>query len=129
VSDEEFLRKYKQRTLAEHVALTDHKLLSYLPIATIENVLGLTVKEYQRLAMDAGNKCLLFRDGETCIQSGAVYTYRCDELSSLLMQHRDLLFRLKWPQTAEDFVKRIASHWYSEDDAIMPVVRAAFGDA
>ena len=128
MSDEEFLQGYKRRTLQEHIALTDHKVLSYLPIATIENLLGLTVQEYQRLAVEAGNKCLLFRDGETCIQSGAVYIYRCAELSSLLGHYRELLVSLKWPQTAEEFVKKIASHWYNEDDPIMPVVRAAFAD-
>jgi hypothetical protein len=129
VSDEEFLQGYKRRTLEEHIALTHHKVLSYLPIRTIENLLGLTVEEYQRLALEAGNKCLLFRDDETCIKSGAVYTYRSAELSSLLRHYRELLVRLKWPQTAEDFVKKIASHWYNEDDPIMPVVRAVFGDA
>lgn len=128
MSDEDFLHDYKRRTLKEHVTLGRHKAVSYLPLTTIERVLGLTVDEYRREVEQAGNECLVLSEDETCIRSGAVYAYSRSCLAFLLEEYSGLLSTLNWPRSPETFIRKIAAHWYAEDEPIMPLVRAAFGD-
>ena len=66
MTDDDFLQDYKRRTLKEHVTLGQQKAMSYLPLKTIERVLGLTVDEYRREIEQAGNECIVLSEDETC---------------------------------------------------------------
>lgn|SRR6476469_2037156 len=128
MTDDDFLQDYKRRTLKEHVTLGQQKAMSYLPLKTIERVLGLTVDEYRREIEQAGNECIVLSEDETCIQSGAVYAYNRTFLALLLEQYSGLLSAQNWPKSPEGFIRNVAARWYADDEPVMPLVRAAFGD-
>lgn len=62
--------------LNAHRRLGPHKPVSYLPIRTIESVLGLSVGEYQAMIEQAGLRCLVIPAGEGCIASGSARLQR-----------------------------------------------------
>ncbi|CUX54519.1 hypothetical protein AGR7C_Lc20137 [Agrobacterium deltaense Zutra 3/1] len=65
----------KAAILSRHVQLGSEKPVSYLPLNTIENVLGLTVDTYREMLRAGGNESMLFEDQQCAINSGAVYGY------------------------------------------------------
>jgi hypothetical protein len=128
VTEHELPQEYRKRTLDEHVSLSARKPVSYLPRSTIEKVLGLTVDDYRKLVERAGNKCVVFSENQTCIQSGAVFAYRNANLASVLDHYSDLLIACDWPRSPEAFVRRVAFEWCEEKAPVMPIIQAAFGE-
>jgi hypothetical protein len=57
--------------LRRHVHVGRSKPVTYLPLSTIENVLEMPLEEYVRMVEQAGGKCSVFSESETCIRSGA----------------------------------------------------------
>lgn len=117
-----------QEMLDCHVAVNRSKPLSYLPIQTIERVLGMTTTEYTSIVVAAGNETLVLDPDHCCIKSGAVYAFNYVELKAVLDKHADTLVRHKWPNDPRDFVRAVAAEWLDEGSPIMPVIRRAFGD-
>jgi hypothetical protein len=128
VANQDFLQEHRRRTIEEHTNLGKRKPVSYLPIKTIEKVLGLTVDEYRKLVELAGNSCAVFSEKDTCIHSGAVYAYSDADLTFVLDHYSGLLAACSWPVSTGEFVGKIAAEWYEEKNPVMPVIRAAFGD-
>jgi hypothetical protein len=110
-----------------HVKVGRHKPLSYLPLKTIENVIGITTAAYQSSVEANGNKCILLGPDESCIESGAAYAYSEPDLTALLDRNKDLLHKRGWPTAPADFVRRLGSEWLPQEDPVMAVVKAAFG--
>jgi len=61
--------------LLRHVHVGRDKAVSYLPISTIKNILGLGVEDYRSIVEAAGKKCLVLPADHCCIKSGAVFAY------------------------------------------------------
>ena len=117
-----------KRILDKHLAVGRDKPVSYLPIKTIETVIGITIQVYASLIEKSGNKAAIFGPGDCSINSGAVYAYSCKYLTALLKKNEGVLMDHGWPVTAADFIRRMATEWLDEETPIMPVIRRAFGD-
>lgn len=128
MADTQFLLRHRKQTLDEHLNLGLHKAVSYLPVKTLETVLGVTVNEYCEMIERAGSKAATFSSSESCVKSGAVFAYDRIGLQTILKDHEDLLAALNWPTSSDDFIRKIATTWYDEDDPVMPVIRAVFGE-
>jgi hypothetical protein len=111
-----------------HANVGRHKPVSYLPLTTIETAIGTTTAAYQAAVEESGNRCILLGPDESCIESGAAYAYSEPDLSALLDRNKDLLRKRGWPIEPADFIRRLGSEWLPQDDPVMPVIRAAFGD-
>ena len=122
------LSEYVQETLSTHLHVGRKKPMSYLPIYTIERVIGITISEYRSMAEKLGKQCVVFSADESCIKSGAVYVYCRTALHDILESNRDLLISRGWPTAPGEFIKRIASEWLCPEDPILPVVKRAFGE-
>ena len=114
--------------LLEHVRLEKHKAVSYLPLSTVVNVLGIPAAAYVSMIKNLGNRYAIFSAEKCCIKSGAIYAYNQKKLSAILKEHRHILSRNGWPTSPSRFVNKIASEWLEQDHPILPVIRAVFGD-
>ena len=95
-----------QVILETHANLGKEKSVSYLPINTIEKVLGLKIEDYKSLIECRGHECVVFSADSCCIRSGAVFAYCCHELNAILKSHCDVLLKNEWPVSA-GFVPRV----------------------
>ena len=129
MTGENFPEEHRRWTLNEHLNVGCRKPISYLPVKTIEKVLGLTISDYRSKVEQLGNKSVVFSAKERCIESGAVYAYSDAALEAVLKAHADILNACHWPTSTDEFVRKIASEWLEEDAPVLPVIRAAFGDA
>jgi hypothetical protein len=114
--------------LNAHLRLGPHKPVSYLPIRTIESVLGLSVGEYRAMIEQAGFRCLVIPANESCIASGSVHAYSEFALADLLSAHAIALSEHGWPTSSGAFVRRIATEWLEDGHPVLPIVRIAFRD-
>jgi hypothetical protein len=114
--------------LQRHLNVGWDKPISYLPIRTIEDVIGIPVATYVELIANGGNEYMIFDAEQSCIQSGAVYAFSFSDLARVLDQHSRLLSLHGWPSTPIDFIQRIASEWLDPGDPIMIVIRRSFGE-
>jgi hypothetical protein len=114
--------------LNAHRRLGPHKPVSYLPIRTIESVLGLSVGEYRAMIEQAGFRCLVIPANESCIASGSVHAYSEFALADVLSAHATALSEHGWPTSSEAFVRRIAAEWLEDGHPVLPIVQIAFGD-
>ena len=122
------LNEEAQAILERHINLGKGKAVSYLPINTIEKVLGVKIEDYKSLIERRGHECAVFFADSCCIRSGAVFAYCNDELDTILKNHCDVLLNNEWPVSPARFVQRIASEWLDDDNPILPIVKKAFGD-
>jgi hypothetical protein len=123
------LGKDAKRLLDNQLKIGPKKPVSYLPIKTVEKVIGITVQDYMSLIERSGNEGIVFDAEDCCINSGAVYAFSCHYLSKILKDNQTILSKHGWPATPVDFIRRIAAEWVDEESPIMPVIRKAFGDA
>jgi hypothetical protein len=114
--------------LNPHWRLGPHKPVSYLPVRTIESVLGLSVGEYRAMIEQAGFRCLVVPVNESCIASGSVHAYSELALADVLSAHATALSEHGWPTSSEAFVRRIATEWLEAGHPVLPIVQIAFGD-
>jgi hypothetical protein len=114
--------------LNDHLRLGRNKPVSYLPIRTVESVLGLSVGEYLTFIEQAGFHCVILPAGESCIESGSVHAYSAPALADLLIGHAAVLSQHDWPTSPELFVRRIGARWLESGHPVLPVVQMAFGD-
>jgi hypothetical protein len=122
------LTGYAKQIVERHLAVGRRKPVSYLPIETIETVIGLTIQGYVSLIGSSGNKAVVLGAGDCCINSGAVYAYSCKELNDILSRNQAILTDHQWPTTPAEFIARMAAAWLDGDNPVMPVIRQAFGD-
>jgi len=122
------LSERRQEMVRDHIHVGPRKPLSYLPLNTIENLMGMTVQEYQSQISKAGNDCILLDESCRCISSGAVYAFSEKYLDEVLISNAELLSLLGWPLGSRDFIKKIVAEWVDEGHPIWPVIRQAFGD-
>jgi hypothetical protein len=64
-----------KRLVDHHLRIGPEKSVSYLPIKTLEQVIGITVHDYMSLVERSGYKGIVFGVGDCCISSGAVYAF------------------------------------------------------
>jgi hypothetical protein len=114
--------------LEEHLNLGRHKAVSYLPIKTVEKVAGLSVQAYVSMIERAGRQAIVLGIDECCILSGAVYAYSSKDLMEILANSEPLLRAHGWSTDPERFIRKLAGGWLDTGNAILPVVRKAFGD-
>jgi hypothetical protein len=115
--------------LVRHVAFEKPKLVSYLPISTIEKVLKISVPEYQLLITRAGHQSAVIDSRSCCIASGAVYAFNEAELDAVLDESYEFLSELGWPRNTRRFIEKIAAEWYEMEHPILPLIRRIFGEA
>jgi hypothetical protein len=121
-------RDEARRILEIHLNLGPKKPVSYLPLRTIEEIIGLTVPEYVSLIAKSGNKAIVFSPGRCCINSGAVYAYNYLYLSDVLHDDVDTLSKNGWPSDPDTFIVRIAREWVDTGHPVMPIIKKSFGD-
>jgi hypothetical protein len=90
----------------DHATVGPAKPITYLPIDTIEKVLGLTIAKYAELVKRRGGECAVFSTSETCIKSGAVYCYDPATLAALLDGHARQFEQLGWRQSRRHLSRR-----------------------
>jgi hypothetical protein len=122
------LSQHLQAMVRDHIHVGPRKPLTYLPLKTIENVIGITVQEYQSLISKAGNDSIVLDENCCCISSGAVYAFSEKYLDQVLTSNAELLNLLGWPLASRDFIRKIAAEWFDEGHPIRPIIRQAFGD-
>ena len=118
-----------KRLVDNHLSIGPEKSVSYLPIKTVEKVIGITVQDFMSLVERSGNEGIVFAAEDCCISSGAVYAFNRRYLSKILKDNQTILSEHGWPATPVDFIRRIAAEWVDEESPLMPVIRKAFGDA
>jgi hypothetical protein len=122
-----FEEEDKKNILKEHLGIGPNKSVSYLPISTIEKVLGLTTTEYEALVTNAGRVALTLSPEECCVKSGAVYAFSTSDLEAILLENVDILLRHSWPVSPSDFIRRMGATWLGSEDPILPIVQKVFG--
>ena len=122
------LSTHAKRILENHLNIGSTKSLSYLPVATIEQVIGISVPEYLSLIEESGNQFAVFTSKECCIKSGAVYAYSSRDLENILKASREVLTRNDWPTNSKDFIRKLASEWLNDESPMLPVVKKIFGE-
>ena len=113
--------------LDSHARVGQKKPVSYVPIRTVESVIGISVQEYVLIIESMGNSGIILGAEECCINSGAVYAYSPRHLDQFLKEDEAILAAHGWPTVPLEFIKRIAAEWLEETHPIMPVIRKAFG--
>jgi hypothetical protein len=114
--------------LQDHVFVGQKKPVSYLPIDTIEKVLGKSISQYQTLISRAGNRSRVFAADSCCIRSGAVYAFSEPDLDALLEQSSNMLLEYSWPRDSQGFIEKIAAVWFDDKHPVLAVIRKAFGE-
>ncbi|WP_147283772.1 hypothetical protein [Bosea caraganae] len=104
------------------------KPIGYLPLCTIQDVLGVPVAVLLKQMMPRGILALKLNSKECCIKSGALYFYDPVALENLLRVASDDLKQCGWPRTPAEFVKHIAANWYESDHPLIGLIRMAFGE-
>jgi len=117
-----------RRIIDDTLNLGKQKPVSYLPIETVEVILGMDRQEFMKLADARGLHHLVATPDACCIKSGAIFVYDAKTLALLLEKNRNILYRSGWSVDITSFVKRIALEWLDSDHPVAPVVRAAFGN-
>jgi hypothetical protein len=112
-----------------HTKLDANKLVSYLPLNTIENVMKVSLNTYTSAIENNGGSYLIFGESECCISSGAVYAFLPEELRGILISNKDLLSMFDIPCEPTGFVRAIAGTWFESGTSIMPLLKKLFGDA
>jgi len=90
--------------------------------------MSLSLHEYVSMIESAGNKAIVLNTDECCIGSWAVFAYSPKGLTEILRESGPLLLKRGWPAGPVDFIKKLAAEWLDQDNAMLPVVRRAFGD-
>lgn len=119
---------HAEHILERHLNVGRDKPISYLPIATITQVIGIEISTYTSMLEESGNEFSVFTQEECCINSGAVFAYSRRDLNNVLRKYHDVLTRNAWPTDPNAFVRRLASEWLDDASPILPVVRKAFGE-
>jgi hypothetical protein len=114
-------RQVAKQILEEHLKVGPEKPVSYLPVRTIENVIGMSVDAYVALIDDTGNQSAVLPPGRCCINSGAVYAYSPDDLDHILQQNNGLLSEHGWPVERIAFIKKLATEWVDGPVLDLPV--------
>lgn len=81
------------RILESHLNIGREKPVSYLPLNTIERVIGIQISEYTAMIEALKNEFSVFTSEECCINSGAVFAYSHRDLANVLRSHCDVLTR------------------------------------
>ena len=123
------LTEQARSILDSHLKLGKEKPVSYLPLKTVERVVGITIATYVSMIEELGNQSSIFYPNECCIDSGAAYAYNRKHLEEILKDNEEVLSMNGWPIVPEGFIKRMATEWLDDKSPIMPVIRKAFGDA
>lgn len=123
-----FMNEDARRILDNHLRVGPEKPVSYLPINTINKVIGIEVAKYESLISESGSKSLVFSPEDCCIKSGAVYAYHESGLRNILESNKNILLDNNWPSDPVGFITRMADEWLENESPIMPVIRSAFGD-
>ena len=114
--------------LHRHTKLDVNKVVSYLPLNTIENVMRISIDTYTSAIKYNGGSYLVFRENECCISSGAVFAYLPEELSEVLRINGDILARAGIPGEPTEFIRVIAGTWFEPAAIITPLLKELFGD-
>jgi hypothetical protein len=123
------LAEHAKRILDSHINVGKEKPASYLPIKTVECVIGISIPAYEAMIESTGNQSSVFLSGECCIDSGAVYVYNNIYLGKILKDNLNIIIKNNRPATIEEFIRKIASEWFDDESPIMPIIRKAFGEA
>lgn len=114
--------------LRRHTKLDANKVVSYLPLNTIENVMRMSVGTYTSIIENNGGRYLIFHENECCISSGAVYAFLPEELSGILKINKDILAVVGIPSDPTGFIRAIAVTWFEHGANITPLLKKLFGD-
>jgi hypothetical protein len=117
-----------RQILDTHINVGMHKAVSYLPIKTVVNRVGLSVDEFMKIAHGKGRDVIVFREDMCCIDSGAIYVVNKEFADLILFNNKNFLISLGLPHNRADFIKMIASKWFDIDHPVMPVIKKLFGD-
>jgi hypothetical protein len=77
--------------LHRHTRLDANKIVSYLPLNTIENVIGMPLDIYTSIVENNVGGYIIFNEDECRIYSGAVYAFLPNELEEILKKTRIFL--------------------------------------
>jgi hypothetical protein len=117
-----------KRMLDRHIEVGSERPVSYLPIKTIHEVLGLKISEYKALIEKGAAKSLALYPEACCITSGAVYAYDHEGLKRIPDAQKKLLLDNGWTADPVQFITRIAAEWLDDENPVLPIVRRASGD-
>lgn len=101
------------------------KAIGYLPLYTVERVLRLDRQWVNAYCLHRGLNFKVFEEGETCINGGAIYVWSTPHLQEIL---RSAHQSDQTERNTEDFIDRIASEWFDEEHALMPLIKLSFAD-
>jgi hypothetical protein len=123
----------QRAVLERHLVLGPQKAISYLPLGTIEKLIGISSSAYTDMITSRGYKSFFIDDERSNINSfsirGAVYAYDEKELGKIIEEYRPVILMSRWPDHPLDFLERLATEWIADDNhPVMPVIRRAFGD-
>jgi hypothetical protein len=114
--------------LHRHTHLDANKVVSYLPLNTIENVIGISVGVYTSIIENNGGSYLIFGENECCISSGAVYAFLPKALKEILKINKHILTVVGVPCEPTGFIRAIADTWFENETSITPLLKELFGD-
>jgi len=114
--------------LRRHTKLDANKVVSYLPLSTIENVMRISLGTYTAIIESNRGSYIVFGENECRISSGAVYAFLPEELSGILKANKDILTSASIPCEPWAFIRTIADTWFEDGAAIMPLIKKLFGE-
>jgi hypothetical protein len=112
--------------LLDNVGAT--KAVGYLPLYTIERVLGQNPAELVQHYRQKGLCVRVFDQNECCIKSGALFVWDYDQASRCIKEFGKSVTEKGWPIDANVVLENIATEWFEKDDPIMPLVYALYGE-
>src|SRR5438045_2132941 len=107
-SELESLPEDLKDVLRRHTKLNANKVVSYLPLNTIENVIKIPLGDYTSLIENNGGSYLVFSKNGCCVSSGAVYAFLPEELSAILKTNKNVLAAAGIPCEPTAFIRAIA---------------------
>lgn len=104
------------------------KAIGYLPLQTVQHVLGLNVEDVIADTLARGLKAISIGPSDCCIKNWALHVFDPDALGNPLRGSSAILEQSGFPIDTEMFVRVIARDWFPHDHPVMPIIRDAFAD-
>jgi hypothetical protein len=104
------------------------KAVGYLPLATLEKVLGLEPEELRKQSIARSLEVRIFEEGKCCIKSGAIFVYDSVLFKKIAEKFREEILARGWIAECDFLIERIATNWFSEQEPVLQFISALYGE-
>lgn len=104
------------------------KAAGYLPLHTVETLLGKTREDVARTLSKRGICVWILDEDRSPIESGAVFAFQRIMAERIIARHQDILREKNWPSDVDRVMTEIAAAWFEVNDPAMPLIRELYNN-